>query len=117
MYPVKWPSIMATMSLESNRAFTEIDILGLPELSCFLPDISFEAYLFSLTLGPLIFTALLGLPVAAAWARGLHRRGEAELPLEETDELPHARWNKALHNFWNTTSECLRRNFSCSICV
>jgi hypothetical protein len=107
MYSVKWPSVLASMFRESEMAFLKVDILGLPELFCFWSDISFEAYLFLYTLGPLICTALLGIPVAVAWARGLHRRGEAELPLEETEELPHDRWNKAMHNFWNTTSECL----------
>ena len=107
MYSVKWPSVLANMFRESEPVFLKVDILGLPELFCLWSDISFEACLFLSTLGPLISMALLGLPVAVAWARGLHRRGEDELPCEETEELPHHRWNKAMHNFWNTTSECL----------
>ncbi len=100
----------------SDEAFGG-EILSVPDLMCFWSDVSFEVTLLLYTLGPLIFIALLIIPVAVAWARGLHRQEEAELPLQETEQLPHSRWNKTMDNFWTTTSEWWLRNFSCSICV
>jgi len=98
MYNVRWPSSLAKVNQYSAGSF-KFDILALPGLACLWVEISFQEVLFTYTLGPLAFIALLGLPVVTAWAKGLQS--------QEEEKREHRRWSQTLDVFWTNTSECL----------
>ena len=96
MYNVRWPSSLLTASQMSAGSF-KFDVLSLPGLACLWVEISFQHVLFTYTLGPLLFVALLGIPVVVALARGLKA--------QEENEGEHRRWSQTLDIFWHNTSK------------
>ena len=89
MFKVQWPPMLTGMIVWCNEAF-KFDILALPNLSCLWAGVSFEAYLRTYTIMPLLFCGCFYLPVVVAYLMGLKNSS----PL---------RWSKTIDRFWTNT--------------
>jgi len=97
MYSVDWPPFL-TWTSPVFEGTSKLDMFSMPGLACVFNEISFENRISLFAFGPLVVILLFGLPVIAAYAKGLKAQ-------EEIQHL-NRRWSRTLDIFWSNTSEC-----------